>query len=68
MKIYIVKEDNGQDYEDYEEWIISVYFSKENAKKEVKNLRAKEKKSGHWYKHNYYIEEFTTKDSIDESK
>ena len=31
MKVFIVMQDNGESYEDYSEWIVAVYSSKERA-------------------------------------
>lgn len=73
MKIYMIKGNNGEEYEDYSEWIESIYLSKENAKKELAKLRKQAKKrfkKGETYEEfQYWLEEVITKDlSIKEVK
>lgn len=66
MKIYVIIGDNGELYDDYYEWVDSVYIDKGNAQKELKRLRAKAerdyKKDKFYPKRNYRIKEFETKD------
>ena len=66
MKIYVIIGDNGETFEDYYEWVDSVYIAKGNAQKELKRLRAKAerdyKKDKLYPKRNYRIKEFETKD------
>lgn len=66
MKIYVIIGDNGETFEDYYEWVDSVYIAKGNAQKELKRLRAKAvrdyKKDELYPKRNYRIKEFETKD------
>lgn len=66
MKIYVIIGDNGEAFEDYYEWVDSVYIDKGNAQKELKRLRAKaerdHKKDKFYPKRNYRIKEFETKD------
>lgn len=66
MKIYVIKGNNAEEYEDYYEWIEKdVYLQKKNAEKELKRLRNKAtrdyRKDG-WYKREYKIEEYNIKD------
>ncbi len=65
MKIYIVEGNNGEMYENYYEWIESVYLSKEEAKKEVKRLNKKAKedyrKNGCYELCKYEIKEYDIK-------
>lgn len=44
MKVYIIKGNNGEMYEDYYEWIESVYIDKEKACKERDRLNRKSKR------------------------
>lgn len=37
MKVFIVMQDNGESYEDYSEWIVAVYSSKERAVESIKS-------------------------------
>jgi hypothetical protein len=67
MKIYLIQGNSGEVYpEDYYEWIEGIYLSKENAKKELKRLKAKakrdHKKDNFWAEREYKIIELTTKD------
>lgn len=66
MKIYVIIGDNGETFEDYYEWVDSVYIAKGNAQKELKRLRSKAerdyKKDKFYSKRNYRIKEFETKD------
>ena len=66
MKIYVIKGNNGGDYEDYYEWIEKdVYLVKENAQKELNRLRSKatrDYKKDRWRKRAYKIEEYNIKD------
>ena len=66
MKIYVIIGDNGETFEDYYEWVESVYITKGNAQKELRRLRAKAerdyKKDKLYSKRNYRIKEFETKD------
>ncbi|WP_298061761.1 hypothetical protein [uncultured Rikenella sp.] len=59
MKIYIIKGNNNEVYEDYYEWIQSVYLNKENAEKEIEVLKKK------YEENNYYIEEYEIKDRME---
>lgn len=63
MKIYIIKGNNGEMYEDYYEWIESVYIDKEKARKERDRLNRKAKrdykKEQGWYElRSYKIETY----------
>lgn len=62
-KIYIVFEDNGEMYEDYDKWINKVFSKKEQAEKYVKNLKKNEQKSWrklqHDEEHDFWLEEYT---------
>ena len=63
MKIYIIKGNNGEMYEDYYEWIKSVYIDKEKAHKERDRLNRKakrdyEKEKGFYELCSYKIEEY----------
>jgi len=66
MKIYIIKGNNCEDYEDYYEWIEKdVYLVKENAEKELNRLRSeatRDYKKDRWNKRAYKIEEYDIKD------
>ncbi len=66
MKIYAIRGNNGEEYEDYYEWIEKdVYLQKENAEKELKRLRNKatrDYRKDSWYKREYKIEEYNIKD------
>jgi hypothetical protein len=67
MKIYLIQGNSGEVYpEDYYEWIEGIYLSKENAKKELKRLKAKAKRDyekDHFFaEREYKIIELTTKD------
>lgn len=66
MKIYVIKGNNCEYYEDYFEWIEKdVYLSKENAKRDLKRLRDKatrDYKKNIWDKREYKIEEYNIKD------
>lgn len=43
MKVYIVMEDNGESYEDYAEYIVSVHSTKEKATNAIKARGFKER-------------------------
>lgn len=66
MKIYVIKGNNCEEYEDYYEWIEKdMYLSEENAKKELKRLRNKatrDYRKNIWDKREYEIEEYNIKD------
>lgn len=66
MKIYVIKGNNCEEYEDYYEWIEKdMYLSEENAKKELKRLRNKatrDYRKNIWDKKEYEIEECNIKD------
>lgn len=62
MKVYIIIENNLEDYDDYNEWIREVYLNKENAERTIVEL----------VKNNYYkkdridnIEDFYKKQEVD---
>lgn len=59
MKIYIIKGNNNEVYEDYYEWIQSAYLNKKNAEKEIEVLKNK------YEENNYYIEEYEIKDGME---
>lgn len=66
MKLYVIKGNNCDEYEDYYEWIEKdVYLSKENAQEELRKLQEKAyrdyKKDG-WNRREYEIEEYNIKD------
>lgn len=41
MKIYLIQGNNNEVYDQYIEWIEGIYLAKENAKNELKKLKAK---------------------------
>ncbi len=66
MKIYLIQGNNNEVYDQYYEWIEGIYLSKENAKKELKKLRAKARrdyeKDQTFAESQYEIITLTTKD------
>lgn len=62
-KVYIVFEDNGQLYDDYDKWVNKVFDMKDQAKKYIKKSKAKEqrlyKKNSYYDKHDFWLEEYT---------
>lgn len=66
MKIYLIQGNNNEEYDQYIDWIEGIYFSKENAKKELKKLRtiAREdyEKDQIFAERQYEIITLTTKD------
>lgn len=65
MKIFMIKGNNDEIYEDYYEWVESIWVDKDNAKNELKELRkkaAKDYKKDPYYKRIYKIIELETKD------
>lgn len=65
MKVYIIKGNNGEMYEDYYEWIEAIYLNKENAKKELNRLKQQARidwlKEPLYEERQYTIEEYETK-------
>lgn len=60
MKVYIVFENNGEVYEDYQEWAVKEFASKKDAQKYVYNARRKEKRHKHdrpFELHQFWLEE-----------
>lgn len=61
-KIYIVFEDNGEMFEDYEKWVVKVFNIQEQAMKFIENSKAKEqilcKKQRYREKHNFWVEDY----------
>jgi hypothetical protein len=66
MKIYLIQGNNNEVYDQYYEWIEGIYLAKENAKKELKKLRAKARrdyeKNTLYAERQYEIITLTTKD------
>lgn len=66
MKIYLIQGNNNEIYDQYDEWIEGIYLAKENAKKELKRLRAKARedyeKNDLYAESQYEIITLTTKD------
>lgn len=66
MKIYLIQGNNNEAYDQYYEWIEGIYLAKENAKKELKKLRAKARedyeKNTLYAERQYEIITLTTKD------
>ncbi len=60
-KIYIVFEDNGEAYEDYDKWIDKIFDTQEQAKRYIKNSKGKEKrlceKRPYHDVHDFWLEE-----------
>lgn len=71
-KIYIVIEDNGEIYEDYDKWINKVFNSKEQAQKFIKNSKSKEKrlckKQPYRDIHDFWLEEYELEGSENNEK
>ena len=61
-KIYIVFEDNGEIYEDYDKWINKIFGTQEQARRYIKNSKAKEKrlckKQPYRDVHDFWLEEY----------
>lgn len=71
-KVYVVFQDNGESFEDYDYWITKIFSSEEKAKKYIKNSKAKEQrlceKLPYRDKHDFWLKEYEIEEIRYESK
>lgn len=67
MNVYLVIEDNGEAYEDYNEWVDKVFLNEKNAKKYITEMKRKEKKAKRGWNgsHSWELQEHKVEDFVE---